>query len=865
MTGFLRIVLLALLALPTAAQTQLDPGFLAQELRSPTSSLDQALQLADGSRIFVGAIRWADGTSIDHSLVKYLPSGQLDAVFNAQVAQYQFAATIVAEAPGSTLVVGLSEPGTFGAQTRYGMVRLLANGTLDPGFAPQPVTGPFSFGTMFLVQTDGKIVVGNDPARALNAARRTLARLNADGTPDTSFGTALPASFTDPSRSLYDPIMAICQQPDGKLLVAHAATGTSGPGSSTYQLVRLLPSGAADASFLYSGPVGARMTMALQPDGKLLVGTPNLSTRLLARVLPSGAVDFSFQAPADLTTGTTYDTNNPAAIQVQPDGRILVAGVAERAAAQNYAASSFVVRLLATGARDTSWQPPMYGDYQAYASRIQLLPNGQLLVAGLAKLYASATALPSAVGLLDPNGANVAGFAPVLEQGGQVLSIALQADGRIVAGGEFTEINGTPARNLARFNADGTLDAAFTANAAVLGGYVREIQLQADGKIVVGGQFISAGGQARFAVARLLPSGSCDPGFAPALSPNSVFNVQEANYVAIQPDGQVLASGSLLPTGGAAQSRPLVRFTAAGALDASFQPASFTNGNYVYPLLVQPDGKILTAGLDYSGGTIGSVTYESVTRLLPNGNLDPSFARTPTGRNGTDRPVQIWQLELYPNGRLLAGGSFSNYGSTVANNLIRLLPTGAPDASFTSPTTNFAVQATAIQPNDRILMAGVNYYGGGSNPPIIRLLGTGSFDGSFNRSQGPAYGSWVRKLLIQPDGGILVAGAFNTVAGQTRQGLVRLLDRNVLYVASRQTEAATSAYPVPTHGDLHLTLDATARPQQVQLLDALGRVVLTQSVSQPVMTVATAGLPAGTYLLRVRYATSSVTRRVVVE
>ena len=863
MNWFLRALCLFLLALPAAAQTQLDPSFLPQLMYQPTQSLKQAAQLADGSRILAGGTIWrAEGVDVDLSLVKYLPSGQLDAAFNAQVAQYQFTANVVAEAPGNKLVVGLYGPGTFGTQTHYGVVRLLASGALDPSFAPQPAASSSYTGTVYLVQADGKIIVANEMARALSQSVRTLARLNVDGTPDATFNGLLPTGFSTAGARSDAMVRTIRQQPDGKLLVAHSADATPPAQGLLYRLVRLLPSGAADTGFSYSGPLGNSMDMSLQPDGKiLLASSDNANVGVLIRLQPSGAVDASFQAPTNLTQNAHYDTNNLSAIQVQANGRILVASVSERTVHHQFA-NSFVVRLLATGALDPSWQPPLYGDYQVNANHIQLLPNGQVLVAGDAKLYASATALPSAAGLLDANGANVASFAPVLQQGGVVLGMARQADGRIVAGGDFTEINGTPTRNLARFNTDGTLDASFTANAAALGGYVRDIQLQTDGKIVIGGQFISAGGQARTAVARLLPSGLCDPTFTAALSLNSASNIQEANHIAIQPDGQILASGSLMPAG-AAQPRSLLRFTTTGVLDASFQSATTGIWNYVYPLLVQPDGKIITAGIEHPNSSTPN-SYELVARLLPNGSLDPSFARIATGRNGIDSPATVYQLELYPDGRLLVGGYFSTYGASPANNLVRLLPTGVPDASFVSPITSFIVQATAIQPNGRIMAAGVSYYGP-TNPPMIRLLNDGSFDASFVRAQGPAFGSWVRKLLIQPDGGVLVAGQLYQVAGQIRMGLVRLLDTNVLHVASAQTTAKTLAYPVPAHDELHLELDAASRPTQVQLLDAQGRVVRSQTVVAPTLTLTTADLPTGLYLLQVDYATAGrVSRRIVI-
>ena len=854
MTGFLRIVLLALLALPTAAQTQLDPGFLAQELYQPAEQVLQAQQLSDGSRIVVVSYLWrVNGNDVYNGLVKFLPSGQLDTAFRLQVEQYSFTALSVAEAPGNKLIVELLGPGTFGSQVHNGLVRLNFDGSLDTSFRPQPAVQIYSE-IPYLVQPDGKIVVSNAMALNTSQSTRILARLNADGTADTGFGSQLAPVFSQLTSPAVSSISCLRQQPDGKLLAAVyiANTASAGP-----RLVRLLPTGAPDGSFFYPAPLGIPRTMALQPDGKILVSDGYINHPLLTRLLPSGLVDGTFQAPP-LVLG---NPGTAAVIQVQANGRVLVAGARER---NSFApeANLFVVRLLDTGALDASWQPPMYGDYQAKASSIQLLPSGQLLVAGSPKLYASAMALPTGIALLDATGAYVPSFAPLLQQDGGIFSMILQTDGKIVAGGAFSEINGVTARNLARFNRDGTLDAAFTANCAVMGGtpYVNSLALQPDGKIVLGGGFAVAGGRSSTAVARLLPSGLADPAFASPLQPHSTLAMQQANHLALQGDGQIILTG-YLHSAGAAQDRRILRLGTTGQVDASFQPIATSDDEYYnrYPVLVQPNGRIVTANLSYQAR--GAMTYEKVEALLPSGAVDPTFNRLLATRSSQ---ASIITLEQYPDGRLLVGGNFFSYSGTPAGCLVRLSTNGALDASFTSVIGSFVVRATALQPNGRILAAGTSF-GINNNPPIIRLLSDGSFDASFVRTQGPAQGSWVRKLLVQPDGGILVAGEFYTVAGQTRMGLVRLLDANVLRVASRQTEAATTAYPVPTHGDLHLTLDATARPQQVQLLDALGRVVLTQAVSQPVMTMATAGLPAGTYLLRVRYATSSVTRRVVVE
>ena len=113
-----------------------------------------------------------------------------------------------------------------------------------------------------------------------------------------------------------------------------------------------------------------------------------------------------------------------------------------------------------------------------------------------------------------------------------------QPDGQYVVGGSFSSINGVRARNLARLHADGTLDAAFTARSQA-NGPVQSLALQADGRIVAGGQFDSLAGEPRRAVGRLQASGALDAAFDAGLPPASPYPL-------------VLGQVALLPGGGEA-------------------------------------------------------------------------------------------------------------------------------------------------------------------------------------------------------------------------------------------------------------------------------------------------------------------------
>lgn len=174
------------------------------------------------------------------------------------------------------------------------------------------------------------------------------------------------------------------------------------------------------------------------------------------------------------------------------------------------------------------------------------------------------------------------GFNPNAD--GTVYAVAVQPDGKIIIGGDFTSVLGTARNRIARLNPDGTLDTGFNANANP-NGTVRSIAIQSDGKILVGGQFLSIGGQTRFNIARLNTDGTADS-FDPSASVGgAVFSI------AVQPDGKILVGGAFSSIGGQARNR-IARLNTDGTAD-SFNPNS---NDTVESIALQSDGKILVGG-----------------------------------------------------------------------------------------------------------------------------------------------------------------------------------------------------------------------------------------------------------------------------
>jgi uncharacterized delta-60 repeat protein len=269
-----------------------------------------------------------------------------------------------------------------------------------------------------------------------------------------------------------------------------------------------------------------------------------------------------------------------------------------------------------------------------------------------------------------------------------VNKVLVQPDGKIIVGGYFTSYNGNAAApdNLLRLNADGSLDTSFNNGGAGIGGIVSTMALQPDGKIVVGGFLRTYNGNAAAPdmVLRVNADGSLDTSFN--LGGTGFDNGVRA--LALQADGRILVGGGFTSyNGSAAAPDYLVRLTASGSLDTSFNNGGASTNSNVYDLAVQPDGKALVAG-NFTGynGSLAAPDY--FLRLAADGSLDTSFnsGGIGLGGNGTPNNTYVSTLAVQADGRILLGGIFISYNGNAAvpDNLLRLNSDGSLDTNFNS-------------------------------------------------------------------------------------------------------------------------------------------------------------------------------------
>ena len=464
----------------------------------------------------------------------------------------------------------------------------------------------------------------------------------------------------------------------------------------------------------------------------------------VAVLLAGGATAVRGQSALD---GFDPNANGPVdVVVVQPNGKILIGGDFSSVLG---VARNHVARLNPDGTLDSAFNPNANGTIRSIAVQAdgKILAGGDFTtIGGQARNFIAR--LDATTGLADS-------FNPNANNG--VHSIAVQADGKILAGGFFTSIGGQPRNRIARLDATTGLADSFNPNASDFGDFVESIAVQADGKILAGGNFIGIGGQLRNFIARL----DATTGLADSFDPNANFPVLS---IAVQADGKILAGGIFNSIGGQTRNR-IARLDATTGLADSFDPNA---NNNVLSIAVQADGKILAGGPFTS---IGGQTRNRIARLDPTTGLADSFD---PNANAT-----VNSIAVQADGKILAGGSFTtlapNGGATVTrNNIARLETDGRLDQTLNLTADGPYVLVTVVQPDGKILIGG-NFTTvlGVARNNIARLNTDGTLDTAFN----PNANNVVYAIALQADGKILVGGFFNganSIGGQTRNRIARL-------------------------------------------------------------------------------------------
>lgn len=360
------------------------------------------------------------------------------------------------------------------------------------------------------IQVDGKIVAAGVTTLPGNIYKFVVVRVNANGSLDTTFGGAgiVTTSFSTGSDRAY----AVALQADGKIVVAGYATGGSG---NVFAIARYNQSdGSLDATFGSGGKTTVSFathpptsdtearSVAIQADGKIVVGGFVNSTGAIARLNTNGSLDTSFASGGKLTSSINSSPSGGVVIQV--DGKIVLGGYANGGKRTGY--DFELARYNGSGSIDTSFGNGgvATADFAGLEDRIRAVTidgNNNIVAAGSTSTGLGAATRNFAVARFTPSGQLDSTFG----SGGKVTTdifgnfddcygLAIQSNGQIIAAG-FGSVSATNAYfALIRYNGNGTLDNTFGSGGIVTtnmaGGpqnFAYGLAIQSDGKIVAGG------------------------------------------------------------------------------------------------------------------------------------------------------------------------------------------------------------------------------------------------------------------------------------------------------------------------------------------------------------------------------------------
>ena len=818
--------------------------------------------------------------------------GTVDATFNPNDIGFGFGkgttnrvVKTVTQSDGKILMAVAEAYPIYNGKTIKAIIRLNPDGTVDESFRLNTLNIVGGVEAIALAP-DNKIYIGGYLSTIGGVNVKGFARLNANGTLDTSFNSGGVGFSLTPQGSQTVPVIHdIVVQPNGKIIVGGVFDHYNGVGRN--DIVRINSDGSIDTSF----DIGSGMhslasqyvsRLLLQDDGKIIAtGTfdsyNGVSRNKIVRINPDGSLDSSFVVDSNYAPISVYQ------MDAQSDGKIVFAGtIAKNSNGTRYN----MFRMNTDGRVDTTFQMNEYSFLESnnLVYSLQVVENDKVLIGGDFIKYHNNTlnrlARLNSDGSLDFSFNNGSGVdrIPSSSPTAQVQTIELQSNGKILVGGSFYSVNNIERYGIIRLESNRIPDESFNRGTGA-NDIIFATDVQSDGKILAGGSFGVFNGQFNKRLVRLHENGSIDTSFniGSGFDITSNYEAGKSNIQAIkvQPDGKILVGGFFNIFNGNSVNG-LVRLNPDGSLDNTFNPASinFTSIAIIRCFAIQPDGKILIGG-SFTISDNG-VTKKHVTRLNPDGTLDTSFVSEGiTMGYGT-----INDIAIQPDGKMIFVGQFSFYNNQSRTSLVRVTPDGVRDPSFTQlyyPNNKTLYTVNVLQ-NGNILVGG-DFTNADNNADADKLMILNGTDGEINTTFPGATDLSVRTVNIQQDGKFMVGGndsnnvehnlkrfnpngttdtslnnlTFNNISsyGSTifssnlltngkmivagsfyrcdslgRNGIARIINDEALSVNEHTLANNIVVYPNPVNDIMNLKIHSSITVNQVRVFDMFGKVVI---------------------------------------
>lgn len=820
-----------------------------------------------------------------YSQDKYIKDPNFNAAFqtNKHFIDGKEVITTLTQPDGKVLVVYKNYEYTLNVGDVAKIVRINPDFTLDTSYIGGNFDGPVN---SISLQNDGKILAVGSFTKYNNVTAKNMIRLNGDGTKDNTFniGTGFEYEMYDTNKS----VRKVMVLNGGKILVS--GNFLSYNGATTKYVVRLNSDGSLDTAFnflpTYPGDV---VDFGLQQSGKIVA----INKNRVWRYNTDGSQDTSFYIHDDNTFNGDIKT-----IAVADDDKIYLGGKFKISESRQY-----ITRLNADGTMDGSFFPKrfytMAYENASHNGVFALLPQsgGKVIVAGNFRKYGDSWVggiiRLNNDGNMDPTFLGRISSIKYESYGEVIHHLRVDNDGNIIAGGRIKLYNEISANNIVKFSAiDGEVNMSFR---NICRGFDRapsKIVIQPDGKMIVSGEFSSYNGITRDRLIRLNADGSVDESFK-ADGYLYLSNGTSPFDIKLQTDGKILllTVGVIHTSYFEAFGGALVRLNQNGSLDTSFFSLAGNDiglDGQARQFIVKDDGKIIVPNmykhnttpllnqgivtLDTDGNLDNSIVYQKpyasslwlkllpdnkillsgnntgddvqrgLARLLPNGQIDPTFVMAPSFNNNID---------FFPTseGKILA----LERNSSI-HKISRYNNDGTVDNSFTPPTYPITGSPLAFQPlefeNNGKFLTSVPH--GFDSRSLVRHHANGAYDTTFDIGTGftishtKYYGEIVSEIKKHGNG-FVVAGEFDYFDGQYTKGIARLIPQSLLGLKEIETGKRNLIYPNPTTGIINVRTDGF---NQYQIVDNLGRVVVNSK--ELASTIDVSYLPKGVYYIHLK-------------
>ena len=720
---------------------------------------------------------------------------------------------LTTDSSGAVLIAG--DFTSIGGTNRGMIAKLDSSGKLMSSFGSGTgANGPIR---SMLVQTDGKILVGGEFTSINGTARNRIARLNSDGSLDTTF---IPGSGANGTVFA----IATTSYPYYNSGIIIGGDFTSFNGTNRGRVALLSTSGSLNTSYLNSsGANGTVYTIAATSNSYSYSSSSGLyfggafttfdgqTRKRIAKLDSNLRLDYNF----NLSSGPNGPIYCISLIQNGFSGTSLLVGgeftefngyirgnLALLSSSYSFSSASNLDQFFdvwTDGAVRTIANPSQY-----YSSTQNIYIGGDFQMVNGASRKRIAKIVTSSYSGYPTSGlqGNIdATFNPDPGINARVSTVAYLSDSRMLVGGEFSAIQSVTTPSIARLlgayganipTAPTTISAQPASSTQVIvafsgSSYASSYQIERSINQSTWTQVGNSsspyfdqgltpsttyyyrtrgvnynGSGAYSSVASCATDGNVwyGPG---SLDPNisTNFSINGAvNDFAVQSDGKIVIVGEFTQVNSVSKNR-IARLNSDWTLDTAFATGAGANSS-IYSVALQSDNKIIISGYFSS---IHGISTEYIARLNADGVLDASF----NPGLGPDSYAQV--IALQSDGKIIIGGSFRSYNGMSQENLARIKADGSLDLAFRT-TPNSSIYDIKALENGKIIIAGdFSTVNGITKNGVALLNSDGTLDATYNTGSG----SWgVRAIAIQSDGKSIIGGSFTTFSGLTRNRVARL-------------------------------------------------------------------------------------------